>query len=310
LIISLLIVGGISLTLFILIEGFFARIPIIPLRLFKQRSPAILLIQGTLHDFVWQSFQYFIPLYFQNVRGYSPLKSAILILPFLAVQSIAGATSGPVMSILARYGPVLRFGFFLWTLGTGLNLLFTRSTSIAVYVVVLAIQGAGVGFVHQPGLVALQALSRTEDRAVATSTRNLLRSLGAVVGVAVSTAAQYAATVSALRGKVSPTLLAQVMDGSWKIGEADTLEFQSIILDAKMKGFRVIFIMLVPLMVLCLLGSLFVADIVLKGDAKKKELGGRRIQSESKTPPISDEEKGDKDLIQPGNKGTTDKLVN
>ena len=89
------------------------------------------------------------------------------------------------------------------------------------------------------------------------------------------------------------------MDGSWKIGEADTLEFQSIILDAKMKGFQVIFIILVPLMGLCLLGSFFVTDIVLKGDAKKndKEMEGQRIQPGLKTPPISDEEKRDKGLV-------------
>lgn len=106
---------------------------------------------------------------------------------------------------------------------------------------------------------------------MATSARNLLRSLGGVLGVAISTAAQYAATSAALRGKVSSSLQTQVLDGSWEIGEAGTEVFQSDILDAKMKGFRVVFIILVPLMCLCTLGSLFVDDIVLKGDEKKDE---------------------------------------
>lgn len=47
--------------------------------------------------------------------------------------------------------PVLRFGFALWTLGAGLKVLFSLDTSIAVYVVALAVEGAGVGLVHQPG---------------------------------------------------------------------------------------------------------------------------------------------------------------
>lgn len=38
------------------------------------------------------------------------------------------------------------------------------------------------------GLVALKALSPPEDRAMATSTRNLLRLLGGVTSVAISTA--------------------------------------------------------------------------------------------------------------------------
>ncbi|KAI1015880.1 hypothetical protein LB505_003955 [Fusarium chuoi] len=65
---------------FIIIEAFFARIPIIPLRLFRQRSPAVLILTGFLHDFAWQSTQYFVPLYYQTVRGFTPLKSATLII--------------------------------------------------------------------------------------------------------------------------------------------------------------------------------------------------------------------------------------
>lgn len=39
----------------------------------------------------------------------------------------------------------------LWTLGAGLKLLFSRTTSTGVYVAVLIIEGAGIGFVLQPG---------------------------------------------------------------------------------------------------------------------------------------------------------------
>lgn len=102
------------------------------------------------------------------------------------------------------------------------------------------------------GLVALQALSRSEDRAVATSTRNLLRSLGGVAGVAISTAVQYAATESALRTR-----------------NLDKDDENAAVLDARMKGFQAVFAMLVPLMAICLLGSFFVSDEILKGDEKK-----------------------------------------
>lgn len=62
-----------------------------------------MLITGVLHDYVWQSTQYFMPLFFQEVRGFSPLQSAILTLPYVLAQSIAGAISGPVMSRFARF---------------------------------------------------------------------------------------------------------------------------------------------------------------------------------------------------------------
>ncbi|KJK80990.1 hypothetical protein H634G_03523 [Metarhizium anisopliae BRIP 53293] len=269
--ISTLTVGVVLVAGFIAIEAFVAKMPIIPLRLFRHRSSSLLLIMGILHDFVWQATQYFIPLHLQTVRGYTALQSATIILPFLLAQGLAGAASGPVMSKLARYSPVLRTGFLLWTLGSGLQLLFNLHTSTGTYVVVLAIEGAGVGWVHQPGLVALQANCRDEDRAVATGTRNVLRSLGSVFGVAVSTSAYYAVLDKALRRSVPDSLRARVLNGTWRIGETDTERFESDILNARMQGFRVVFIILVPLMAVCLLASFFVADVVLTGDAEKQE---------------------------------------
>lgn len=149
--ISTLTIGVTLLLGFVAIEAFVAKIPIIPLHVFKHKSSSILLVIGIFHDFVWQSTQYFIPLYFQTVRGFTPLQSATLIVSFLVAQGVAGASSGPVMSKLARYTPVLRTGFAMWTLGAGLKLLFNQKTPMAVYVVVLGIEGIGTGWVHQPG---------------------------------------------------------------------------------------------------------------------------------------------------------------
>lgn len=159
----------------------------------------------------------------------------------------------------------------LWSLGAGLKLIFSRTTPLAAYIVILAIEGAGSGFVHQPGLVALQALSRTEDRAVATSTRNLLRSLGGVAGVAISTALQYGVTEAALKAWIPSNLVPVVMKGHWQPGDDATAGLDTLILDARMKGFQAVFAMLVPLITICLIGSFFVSDKVLMGDEKQEE---------------------------------------
>ncbi|KAF5244834.1 hypothetical protein FANTH_7601 [Fusarium anthophilum] len=284
--ISMLTIGVIMLLVFIIIEAFFARIPIIPLRLFRQRSPAVLILTGFLHDFAWQSTQYFVPLYYQTVRGFTPQKSATLIVPFLLAQGLAGAASGPIM---ARYMPILRTGFTIWTTGAVLKLLFNEHTHVAVYVVVLAVEGAGIGWVHQPGLVALQANSADEDRAVATGTRNVFRSLGGVVGIAVSTAAYYATLNKALSqaSAVPKWLHDRVLDGTWAAGDPNTTEFEKAIIDARMQGFRVIFITTIPLMALCLLSSFSVDDIVLKGDNGQGEMRERGQVTEPGSSPIA-----------------------
>jgi hypothetical protein len=100
--IVILAIGLIFLLLFVAIEAFVAKIPIIPLRLLKTKSASVLILSGFLHDFVWQTTQYFMPLYFQTVCGYTPLESATLIVSFLIAQGLAGAASGPVMARYAR----------------------------------------------------------------------------------------------------------------------------------------------------------------------------------------------------------------
>ena len=106
---------------------------------------------------------------------------------------------------------------------------------------------------HAEALVALQALCRPQDRAVATSTRNLMRMLGAVTGLAVSTAVQYAVTNSAL-GSVS---------------ELSSLQTADVLAEAKMKGIRAVFIIMVPLIAMCGLSCFFVPNTALLGDERQ-----------------------------------------
>jgi hypothetical protein len=114
-------------------------------------------------------------------------------------------------------------------------------------------------------LVALQALSNRPDMAVTTSARNWVRALGSAVGVAVSTAVQYGVMKASLPPELPASIRTRVLDGSWKVGQGSRM-WNGAILDAKMKGMHVVFIMFVPLMGACLLGCLLIRDERLSGD--------------------------------------------
>jgi hypothetical protein len=109
-VISMLCIGAISWFLFFIVQKRLARIPIIPLHLFTQRSTLILFLQAPAYDFVWQVDLYFLPLYFQDVRGYTALQTATLLLPLLVTLSVAGAVSGPLMTKFARFVSVYLVG--------------------------------------------------------------------------------------------------------------------------------------------------------------------------------------------------------
>ncbi|ORY57875.1 major facilitator superfamily domain-containing protein [Pseudomassariella vexata] len=269
LVITLIVVGAALLVLFVVVEIWIAKIPMIPLRLFKRLSTTTIYLQSALYNGVWQIDLYFLPIYFQDVRSFTPLQSALYILPLLLTQSIAGIAAGQIMSRLSRPGPVIYGGLALWLLGAGLKVLFSRTTPIGVYVISLIIEGAGVGFILQPALVALQALSNPEDRAVATSTRNLMRMLGSVFGLAISTTVSFEVMKSGLPTEIPASLRDRVIAGTWERGELGSELWESDIMNAKLKGLHTVFIMLVPIMALCLLSCIFIPNVVLKGDPKK-----------------------------------------
>lgn len=82
-----------------------------------------------------------------------------------------------------------------------------------------------------------------------------MRMLGAVTGLAVSTAVQYAVTDSAL--PEGNSVLASSLEGS------------EVLAEAKMKGIRAVFIIMVPLIAFCGIGCFFVPNAVLEGDERQ-----------------------------------------
>ncbi|KAF4497576.1 tetracycline efflux (otrb) [Fusarium agapanthi] len=215
--ISFLAVGGALFIAFIGWEWKMAKLPMMPIDIYKNSSLAIMLAQNCLLGAVYQSYLYYVPLYLQNPHQYSAIKSAAVYTPLVAAQMIASIGSGQYISRRLRYGEVIIFGFAIWTLGAGFALLFTRHSSPAVIAVILAIVGTGVGCIFQPTLIALQAHSPKSRRAVIISNRNFYRCIGGACGLAVSAAvlqAQLRATLpTEYKSLASSTYLSSETEG-------------------------------------------------------------------------------------------------
>jgi hypothetical protein len=107
--------------------------------------------------------------------------------------------------------------------------------------------------------------------------------LGSVVGMALSTAIQFSVTRAAVPNDIPEGLRSSIIDGTWQRGDPGSDEWESDILDAKMKGIRAVFIMLVPLLGVCLLGCYFIPNKVLKGDQEP----GNQARESARDDPIS-----------------------
>jgi hypothetical protein len=185
LIIALLTVGGVLGITFLLVE-WRATLPMMPLDMFLRPSVAAMLAQSFLFGASYFAYLYYLPLYFQNVKNLSPLMSAVVFLSLVIPQSAASVGAGFYMSKYNRYSEVIWWGFGIWTIGSGLMIMCDENTHLGLVAFFLVLTGSGTGSIFQPTLVALQAHCPKEQRAVVTSNRNTLRSLGAAVSLAVS----------------------------------------------------------------------------------------------------------------------------
>ncbi|KAF2089364.1 putative MFS transporter [Saccharata proteae CBS 121410] len=286
--ISMLTIGGVAAVAFIFIECKVARLPMLPPSLFKRLPTAVLLAQNFFYGIAYYTYLYYLPLYYQNVRNYTPLTSALLTIPLVLCQSLTSWLSGQYISRRNRYIEVLWFGFLVWTIGASLAAaLFNRSIRPAAIIVIQCLVGLAIGCVLQTSLVAAQAHVSTSQRAVVISARNFLRSLGGAFGLAIA-----ASVLQNVLQHSLPTEFKYLSDSSY--ATPDYSRYSHVdserIRDAYAKASRSVFIMLAPVIGLCTIGCFFVRDVGLK---KEDEEGGplkavlRELQTEAQTERMS-----------------------
>lgn len=122
-------------------------------------------------------------------------------------------------------------------------------------------QGLGTGGCFQPSLVAILAHSRRADRAVINSLRNFLRTMGGTLGLTVSGTILNNVLQSRLSGVVGDGIATQLASSAHSLDTLGLTAGQRVaVLDAYMRGIRIIFIVYAPLVGLCALGALLVKD--------------------------------------------------
>jgi MFS family permease len=271
LVISLLSVSGTAFLAFLFVEWKIASLPIIPRKLvftlaifamlmlrpvtmFAIPDVSALLMQTFTLGWVNQANVYFIPLYAQNLREWSPVISGVMLFPIIAVQVIVSMLAGRWMSKSGQYGATIRLGVAFLLIGSLLETQIDRYTHPVFVALILLAIGIGVGAANQPMVVAMQAHTKKSERAVVTSTRNFFRFLGSACGVAVSAAVLQ----STLRASL-PTEWKHLADSPYALGRLSPLAREAVA-PAYETAIRYVFITSAGASVLCSVGLLVWRD--------------------------------------------------
>ncbi|KAJ4370460.1 hypothetical protein N0V83_004978 [Neocucurbitaria cava] len=177
-VIALLVVGGIMIFAFVYSEARMAKYPLIPMTLFKQRTNVAAFAVAFFHGFVFIAGEYYMPLFFQAVLEASPLRSGLLLLPFIVTGCVAGVLAGVVIHRTGRFREIAWIGTFFLALGFGLFISFDAYTTTAKAVGFVMIGGLGSGLLFEAPLIAVQSQVEQQDVASATATLSFVRNIG------------------------------------------------------------------------------------------------------------------------------------
>ena len=183
-ILSLAIGGLLAAGIFVLNERR-AKEPIIPLKLFRGSIFTVSVLLSLLTGVAMFAAILYIPEYQQVVRGYSPIKSGLLLFPLVLGLFAASFGSGRLISKMGRYklfpvmgSAVLIIGLWLWS-NLGLH---TSQLTLSWWMVVL---GLGIGMILQVPILAVQNSVPFDQLGAGTSTATFARSIGSSFGGAV-----------------------------------------------------------------------------------------------------------------------------
>jgi EmrB/QacA subfamily drug resistance transporter len=175
--------GSIALGLiFVLVESR-ASEPIIPLRLFRNRTITLSSIASMFVGVAMFSGTVFFSQYFQLARDKSPTMSGVMTIPMIAGLFVSSTVSGQLITRTGKWKAWLVSGGVLVTAGLGLLGTIRYDTEYWKAAVFMALLGLGIGMMMQNLVLCTQNQVEPSDLGAASSTVTFFRSLGGAMGV-------------------------------------------------------------------------------------------------------------------------------
>lgn len=253
------------LAVFLLVESK-ASEPIMPLRLFRNRTIALASLASLFVGVAMFAGTIFFSQYFQLARDKSPTMSGVLTIPMIAGLFVSSTVSGQVITRTGRWKAWLLAGGVLVTSGLALLGTLRYDTAYWHVAIFMALLGLGVGMMMQNLVLCTQNQVAPSDLGAASSVVTFFRSLGGAIGV------------SALGAVLSHRISHYAEEGLAKLGvsgsstghgeipDLDALPtpIRTVIESAYGNGIGDVFLYAAPFAALALVFSLFIKEVPLR----------------------------------------------
>jgi len=178
-------IGGLGLVGFLLNERAMGEDALLPFRIFKGRTVAIVSIASVITGIgMFGSFALF-PQYLQVVKGSSPTIAGLQTVPLVAGLMTGSIVSGQVISRTGRYKIFPLLGTGLMVVALFLFHYVGTTTPLGYTMAIMVLFGLGLGGNMQPLILAIQNAVSPREIGVATSSVTFFRQMGGTAGTAV-----------------------------------------------------------------------------------------------------------------------------
>ncbi|WP_327097828.1 MFS transporter [Nocardia vinacea] len=178
-------IGAGGLLLFVLVEFLMKDAALIPLRLFKNSTFSVTIAGGFIVGIAMFGAIVMVPQYFQVVRGYSPTRSGLLMLPLVLGIMFGSQLAGLTTKLTGRYKILPVIGTFIIAVGAALYGQVHYDSPLWQPLVYGGVIGFGLGCCMQTLIIAAQNAGPRSDMGVSTASATFFRQMGGTLGVAV-----------------------------------------------------------------------------------------------------------------------------
>lgn len=251
------------------VEARLAVEPVVPLRLFRDRTTALATLASVLIGVAMFGATVYLSQYFQLARGMSPTEAGLMSIAMVGGLLVSSIVTGRIISNTGYWKRYLVGGMVLVIVGLALLSTIDDTTPLAEVAGFMALLGLGLGATMQNLVLAVQNNTAQADLGAASSVVAFFRSMGGSIGVSALGAvlsSQVAANVAASTGGA-------VDHESHSIPDLSTLPPQAREIFEHAFGAATghIFLVAVPFAVLALAAVLFIREVPLRTTLDKSD---------------------------------------
>jgi EmrB/QacA subfamily drug resistance transporter len=175
--------GALLLLAAVYVEAKVAIDPIIPMRLFKDRTISLATFASVMIGVAMFGSTVYLSQYFQVARGMTPTEAGLMSIAMVGGLFISSVATGRIISATGRWKRYLVGGMVLVVIGLALLGTIDDTTNLVAVGVFMAILGVGLGATMQNLVLAVQNNVTMSDMGSASSLVAFFRSMGGSIGI-------------------------------------------------------------------------------------------------------------------------------